>query len=422
MSDDRYLDELGERAAGAVRERARDVARRTPKPEWVTGASSRQSRMRVWSLGAVAAAGIAALAIVATTLVQPPTGSPLVGPVPDATTAIDHRELQRQWVDEVCEPATGDTAYCESTARSDAWPWHSDDPLASLEAQYRDPDYCRGVAMSDEGAEACEDLGAYYRANPSDPRPSPPESEEPVPSLLDSGTQEAWYMTAEGYHAQVDGRHDDVCNWARRLVPYEDFPAHVNSQAHGALHDAINRELTIKSDGLPNAVGAVCGMLHAYPPDMLLDGVEPMWWDDPPYPWQQQGPDALADVPDTIRALSEDTTEDGAPVYSDPLRFFEYAERSGGVENLCRWLQVRVPSASLPRGGQDWDTNAETVRRAVAERHPGDAGLNEVLVHVCGYLDPTVTAATTDDRTARWWLDPPYTWGPWRPVYHRAMP
>lgn len=422
MSDDRYLDELGERAARAVRDRARDVARRTPEPGWLTDASPRRPPLRVWSIGAAAAAGIAALAVVATTLLQPPPGSPVVGPVPDATTAIDHRELQRQWIDEVCVPATGDTAFCERMAGSEAWPWHSDDPLASLEARYRDPTSCAGQAMSDGGVAACEALGDHYRENPSHPTPTPPGSEEPVPSLLDSGTQDAWYMTAEGYHGQIDGRHDDVCTWVRTRLPDEDFPAHVNSEAYRRLHELINRELTFKSDGLPSAVGAVCGLLDAYPPDVVLDGYEPVWWDDPPYPWQQQGRDALEDVPDTLRALSTDTLADGSAAYTDRERFQEHADRSGGVANVCRWLQARVPSESLPRGGRDWDTNGEMVRRAVAQRHPGDGGLNEVLVFVCGYLDPSAASSPGGEATDRWWLGSSYPWGVWRPVYHRSMP
>lgn len=348
MSDDRYLDDLGGRAAAAVRERADDVARRTGQPEWLRDAPPRSRRIRRWTLVAAAAAAIAAVAVVGTSLLQPSTRAPVVGPVPDGT------------------PTT------------------------------RDDD----------------------RSRPSEPVPTASESEEPVPSLLDSGTQDAWYMTADGYHDHIDGRHDAVCDWVRAQLPDDDVPAYVDSSTHRRLHEVVNRELTYPSDGLPIAVGSVCGVLDASPPDVLLDGYEPMWWDDPPYPWQQRGPDPLQDVADTLRALSGDTLDDGSPAYTDPVRFREHADRSGGPAILCRWLHARVPNDALPRGGEDWDAEADRIQAVIAERHPGGPGVNEVLSFVCGYLDPTSTrvGGTTDG----WWRDPPYPWGDWRPAPPRA--
>jgi hypothetical protein len=79
-------------------------------------------------------------------------------------TPVEHAELRATWVAEVCVPATGDPHGCSTHARSEAWPWTSDDPLGELAATYATPGYCDGLFLSDEGRSFCESLAAHYRS------------------------------------------------------------------------------------------------------------------------------------------------------------------------------------------------------------------------------------------------------------------
>lgn len=407
MSDDHHhVDELGKRAATAVRERAEQVARRSDREPLPRVRRLRPVSKRLMTVAAALAITGGAVAFVTMARhSQPPTVS--VQPVAPPSGEVEHAQLQQEWVEQVCVPATGDTSECERFAKTEAWPWHSDDPLSDLEQRYSQRDFCDGIAFSEAGRNQCEALSRFYHARTGTSSTSTDGSA--VPELLDSGTQSAWYMTAEGYHEGVEGRHDEVCTWARQQISdFEPVPAHVDGSAHRALHDAINVHLTYPSDGLPIAVGGVCGLL-VWSPDTWFQGFEPQWWDSPPYPWQQEGPTPAPDVDDLLNDLLTMPTADAPEPFRDERQFAEQADRIGGPDVLCRWVQARIPKDVFQEVGVTWETAAAEFRDAVMRWLPADApALGEALSYTCGYLDPYVA-----EQDGRWWVDPPYLWGRW---------
>lgn len=253
---------------------------------------------------------------------------------------------------------------------------------------------------------------------PTEPTPSPdPSSERPVTELVDNATQDAWYMTAEGYDAHLEGRHDEVCTWVRDQVAGDDIPAPVDSPTHRRLHEAVQRHLTYGSDGLPLALGAVCGVLEPY----HHSDSSGIWWDNPPYPWESatDGHPATPVPSDEsavgwLRAMAHDGPDVGLgqPAgYMDEATFAEHlTDRIGEV---CAWVDQKVSGADGHFEAQD------KLRRAY-----GDAatdGLALALLAVCGYYGDTAEmreawerfqdAQDSSQSKPVWFFDPPYPWG-----------